>query len=61
MRWEREITCGIFVILCSVAKVAAAHQCNLDGNSADAIQIYNTCIADLLNVTANHEVAHKDG
>ena len=50
-----------FVIFCVVAQLAAAHQCTLEDNSADAIQLYNTCKADLVNGTANHELVYHDG
>ena len=33
---------------------ATAHQCILEGSSADAIQSYNVCKADLANGSANH-------
>ncbi|MEC7236880.1 MAG: hypothetical protein VXW17_02555 [Pseudomonadota bacterium] len=42
------------VLLCWLVPPAAAHQCILDGGSATAIQVYNTCKADLANGTAGH-------
>ena len=51
----------LIVVFCVFAQPTAAHQCVLENSSADAIQRYNNCKADLLNGTANHSVAHRDG
>ena len=60
MRLQREITSAFFVICCGVAQPAAPHQCTFEDNWADAIQLYNICKADLVNGTANQEVAYHD-
>ena len=40
---------------------AQAHQCILEGSSADAIQSYNFCKADLANGTASHGTGGQAG
>jgi len=49
------------VILCILVSwpglPATAHQCILAGSSAEAIQIYNACKADLVNGSARHAAA----
>ena len=51
----------LIVLFCAFAQPTGAHQCVLENSSADAIQRYNNCKADLLNSTANHNAAHRDG
>jgi len=46
------------VLLCALAQPAAAHQCILEGSSADAIQRYNSCKADLAAGTAHQNGAN---
>ena len=43
------------IILTSLAQPMWAHQCILHGNTAEAIQSYNLCKADLVNETTNHQ------
>ena len=50
----------LIVLFCAFAQPTAAHQCVLENSSADAIQRYNNCKADLLNGTANHSVVNRD-
>ncbi len=51
----------LIVLFCAFAQPTGAHQCVLENSSADAIQRYNNCKADLLNSTANHNAAQRDG
>lgn len=50
------IVIGCLVVL-MVSPAASAHQCILDGSSANAIQSYNACKLDLANGTAGHSAA----
>ena len=50
----------LIVLLCALSQPTAAHQCVLENSSAEAIQRYNNCKADLMNGTANHSAAHRD-
>lgn len=52
---------ALFVCLSLYGLPAAAHQCVLDGSTAEAIQSYNLCKADLANGTANHQAGDRSG
>ena len=43
------------IILTMLAQPVWAHQCIPDGSTAEAIQSYNLCKADLANGSANHQ------
>ncbi|MGC6452691.1 MAG: hypothetical protein ACON31_02155 [Candidatus Puniceispirillaceae bacterium] len=51
------IAAVLFVCLSLSGLPAAAHQCILKDSSADAIQAYNVCKADLADGTANHDAS----
>jgi len=48
------------VFLVSVNTKSQAHQCILEGNSAEQIMRYNSCKNDLATGTANHNGTEKE-
>lgn len=51
----------LFVCLLLSGLPVVAHQCILEGSSANAIQTYNACKADLASGTANHQTSEDAG
>ena len=49
------------IMLTMLAQPVWAHQCILSGSTAEAIQSYNLCKADLANGTANHQANDRSG